>query len=51
VVFGRLDAGGARFIANLPEDPRLLWDLQERESLGRPGQVVHTAGHNTFVAA
>lgn len=49
VVFGRLDAGGQRFIANLPDDPAALWDLQKRDSLGRAGQVMHTGGHNLFV--
>jgi len=39
VVFGRLAATGQRFIANLPDDPAGLWDLQNRDSLGRPGQV------------
>lgn len=39
VVFGRLNDGGRRFIANLPDDPAGLWDLQNRDSLGRPGRV------------
>ena len=51
VVFGRLEAGGERFIANLPDDPAALWDLQSRESIGRPGRVMHTAGRNLFVPA
>ncbi len=51
VVFGRLDARGERFIANLPDEPAALWDLQNRENLGRPGRVTHTAGHNIFVPA
>ena len=50
VVFGRLNEGGRRFIANLPDDPAGLWDLQDRDSLGRPGQVHRAAdGRNLFV--
>jgi len=48
VVFGRLDATGQRFIANLPDDPAALWDLQNRDSLGRPGQVTQAGGRNLF---
>jgi acetyl-CoA C-acetyltransferase len=50
VVFGRSSATGQRFIANLPDDPAGLWDLQNRDSLGRPGQV-HRAetGRNIFI--
>ena len=50
VVFGRLNDGGQRFIANLPDDPAGLWNLQNRDSLGRPGQV-HRAesGRNIFI--
>ena len=50
VIFGRLVDGGQRFIANLPDDPAGLWDLQNRDSLGRPGQV-HRAesGRNIFI--
>ena len=50
VVFGRLVATGQRFVANLPDDPAALWDLQQRDSLGRPGQVQRAAdGRNLFV--
>jgi acetyl-CoA C-acetyltransferase len=48
VVFGRLDATGQRFIANLPDDPAGLWDLQNRDSLGRPGHVMQLDGRNIF---
>lgn len=48
VVFGRLEQGGARFIANLPPDRALLEDLQRREGLGRAGSVEHRDGHNLF---
>lgn len=49
VLFGRLLATGQRFIANTPDDPATLHDLQDRESLGRTGTVSHHEGHNTFV--
>jgi acetyl-CoA C-acetyltransferase len=50
VVFGRLAATGQRFIANLPDDPAGLWDLQDRDSLARPGRVRRAAdGRNLFV--
>ena len=50
VVFGRLAATGQRFIANLPDDPAGLWDLQNRDSLGRPGQVRQADdGRNIFI--
>jgi len=50
VIFGRLDATGQRFIANLPDDPAGLWHLQNRDSLGRPGQVHRAAdGRNIFI--
>ena len=50
VVFGRLTATGQRFIANLPDDPAGLWDLQNHDSLGRPGQVQRAAdGRNLFI--
>jgi acetyl-CoA C-acetyltransferase len=48
VVFGRLNATGQRFIANLPDDAAGLWDLQNRDSLGRPGQVAKVDGRNVF---
>ena len=49
VLFGRLLATGERFIANTPHDAATLHDLQDRESLGRPGTVSHHEGRNTFV--
>ena len=50
VVFGRLNATGQRFVANLPDDPAGLWNLQNRDSLGRPGQVQRAAdGRNLFI--
>ena len=49
VLFGRLLATGERFIANTPADAATLHELQDRESLGRPGTVSHQEGRNTFV--
>jgi acetyl-CoA C-acetyltransferase len=50
VVFGRLIATGQRFVANLPDDPPALWELQNRDSLGRPGRAQRGAdGRNLFV--
>jgi len=49
IVFGRLDATGERFIANVPPDRAVLEDLQAREGLGRPGRVEHRDGRNVFV--
>ena len=50
-VFGRLEATGERFLANPPADPAVLWDLQQRDSLGRPGTVSQIEGRNLFVPA
>lgn len=36
-VFGRESQTGRRFVANTPSDGAFLWDLQERDSLGRSG--------------
>jgi acetyl-CoA C-acetyltransferase len=49
VVLGRLNATGERFIANTPSERRVLHDLQERDSLGRPGIVRSDETRNTFV--
>ncbi|MGA2128346.1 MAG: acetyl-CoA acetyltransferase [Xanthobacteraceae bacterium] len=49
VVLGRLEASGARFLANAPADNATLVDLRDRDSLGRGGMVHHRDGHNTFV--
>jgi acetyl-CoA C-acetyltransferase len=43
IVFGR-DSEGRRFIANTPEDPAVLMDLQSREGVGRRGHVVSGEG-------
>jgi acetyl-CoA C-acetyltransferase len=49
VVIGRLTESGRRFIANTSSHRAVLCDLQERESLGRPGRVGNENGRNVFV--
>lgn len=49
VVIGRLRENSNRFVANTPSEPEALYDLQERESLGRPGIVSNHDGRNLFV--
>ncbi|MGE0151023.1 MAG: acetyl-CoA acetyltransferase [Reyranellaceae bacterium] len=51
LVIGRETASGRRFIANPPDDPAVLLDLQEREGLDRPGTVSSRDGRNIFVPA
>jgi acetyl-CoA C-acetyltransferase len=48
VLFGRLQATGERFIANTASNAATLQDLQDRESLGRPGRVSSHDGRNLF---
>ncbi len=49
IVVGRLRADDRRFIANTPADAGVLASLVEQEGLGRPGNVSHSDGLNTFV--
>lgn len=49
ILLGRLVESGQRFIANTPSDPKVLADLRDRESLGRPGVVRDCEGRNLFV--
>jgi acetyl-CoA C-acetyltransferase len=49
VVIGRLKENGHRFLANTPAERAVLEDLQERESLGRPGTARCFEGRNIFV--
>ncbi len=49
VLFGRLDVGGARFIANTPIDAQVLADFQSRDQLGRRGSVRPSEAGNLFV--
>jgi acetyl-CoA C-acetyltransferase len=48
IVVGREDTTGRRFLSNVPGDPAALMDLQERESLNRPGTVTREGDHNIF---
>ena len=48
IVIGREDATGRRFLSNVPDDPAVLSDLQDRESLGRPGVVARHGAINVF---
>lgn len=48
VVIGRLQENRNRFVANTPFEPAVLFDLQEREGLGRPGVVSNHDGRNKF---
>ncbi|MDI1366344.1 MAG: acetyl-CoA acetyltransferase, partial [bacterium] len=50
IVIGR-DTMGRRFVANTPEDPEVLLDLEAREGVGRTGTVgPHPDGlRNLFV--
>jgi acetyl-CoA C-acetyltransferase len=52
IVIGRLDATGARFIANTAADAATLTRLRDEEHLGRPGFVTAGSdGRNHFVAS
>jgi len=51
IVFGRLESNGARFVARLPDDPAVLAEVRDTESLGRPGTVRPVDGINRFVPA
>ena len=48
IVIGRLQAGGQRFVANVPKEKAVLHDLQDKDSLGRLGVVRSNDGHNEF---
>lgn len=48
IVYGRLE-DGSRFIANTPDDPGLLADMEARDYLGATGTVRHSDGLNRFV--
>ncbi|HPU50375.1 MAG TPA: acetyl-CoA acetyltransferase [Burkholderiaceae bacterium] len=51
LIYGRLDSTGERFLANSLPDAAVMWDLQNREGLGRAGTVSQVEGRNVFVAA
>jgi len=48
IIVGRLAESGARFIANTPNHPAVLEDLESRDALGRPGVVRTENGRNLF---
>ena len=48
ILYGRLD-DGSRFIANPPEDPALLAEMESKDFLGAKGRVSNKDGLNTFV--
>lgn len=48
ILFGRL-GDGRRFMANTPEDPKLLQDMVDRDLIGGTGRVTHDNGRNIFV--
>lgn len=49
VVIGRENESGRRFLSNVPNDPAVFADLQDNESLGRPGTVTREGDRNVFV--
>jgi acetyl-CoA C-acetyltransferase len=48
ILFGRL-GDGRRFMANTPDDPKLLHDMVARDLIGEVGRVTHDDGRNIFV--
>ncbi len=48
ILFGRL-GDGRRFIANTPDDPRLLQDMVDVDFVGATGRVTPDNGRNVFV--
>ncbi|MGY9056782.1 MAG: acetyl-CoA acetyltransferase [Alphaproteobacteria bacterium] len=48
ILYGRLD-DGTRFVANPPEDPALLAEMENKDFLGAKGAVTNTDGLNLFV--
>jgi len=51
IIVGRLTATGQRFAATTPDDPATLRDLEDRDSLNRPGIVRSDGSRNVFVPA
>jgi acetyl-CoA C-acetyltransferase len=47
IVVGRLP-DGRRFVANTPEDPGLLAEMEQRDYVGAAGRVVNDGSRNTF---
>ena len=47
ILFGRL-GDGRRFIANTPDDPKLLQQMVDHDMIGEAGRVRHDSGRNIF---
>jgi acetyl-CoA C-acetyltransferase len=48
ILFGRMP-DGSRFIANTPDDTRLLQDMVDHDAIGLCGRVTNDKGRNLFV--
>ena len=51
IIVGRLSKDGRRFVANTPVEQSIFGDLENTDSIGRPGQVMHVHGRNIFMPA
>jgi len=51
IIVGRLEETGDRFLANTPNDPRLLESLEACELIGTRGRVRSSDGTNEFLPA
>jgi acetyl-CoA C-acetyltransferase len=48
IIVGRLKENNRRFVANTPKDASVFNDLENTDSIGRPGSVAHADGRNVF---
>jgi acetyl-CoA C-acetyltransferase len=48
IVIGRENESGRRFLSNVPSEPAIIADLQEKEGLYRPGFVTRQGDRNIF---
>ena len=48
IIIGRLSGDGRRFVANTPVEQSIFGDLENTDSIGRAGQVMHVNGRNIF---
>jgi acetyl-CoA C-acetyltransferase len=48
ILFGRMPDGSG-FIANTPDDTRLLQDMVDHDAIGLCGRVTNDKGRNLFV--
>jgi acetyl-CoA C-acetyltransferase len=51
IIVGRLKQDNRRFVANTPNDEAVFNDLEDTDSMGRSGSVVHVDGRNIFTPA